>query len=77
MSRGKEALWLSLGATRMMQNQSDTIRLMAQKYLQLAKTADDPQERAKFLNYAALYGDLFELGAIAVGETVSGKKRSR
>ena len=53
----------------MMQNQSDTIRLLAQKYLQLAKTTDDPQERSKFLNYAALYADLFELGAIAAGET--------
>jgi len=42
----------------MMQNQSDAIRLMAQKYLQLAKTTDDPQERLRFLNYAALYVDL-------------------
>ena len=44
----------------MMQNQSATIRLMAQKYLQLAKTTDNPQERTRFLSYAAFYADLSE-----------------
>ena len=57
----------------MMHHQSDAVRLMAQKYLQpdaiarmaqrylqLARTTDDPRERAKFLDYAALYAELCE-----------------
>jgi len=60
----------------MMQHQSDTIRLMAQKYLQLAKTTDDPQERSKFLNYAAFYADLADQrqGTTTARETRSEKK---
>jgi len=60
----------------MMQNQSDTIRLMAQKYLQLAKTTNDQKERLKFLSYAAFYADLagHRQGATAARETGYEKK---
>jgi hypothetical protein len=41
-----------------MQNQADTLRVMMEKYLRLARTTDDPQARSKYLNYAAVYAEL-------------------
>ena len=38
----------------------ETISLMAQRYLQLARTTGDPRERSRFLDYAALYAELSE-----------------
>jgi hypothetical protein len=37
---------------------SDTMRVLAERYLALAKTSDDSEERRKFLGYAAAYADL-------------------
>jgi hypothetical protein len=34
------------------------MRLLAERYLALAKTSDDSEERRKFLDYAAAYADL-------------------
>jgi hypothetical protein len=41
-------------------NQGDAMRVMAEKYLSLAKTTSDPQARRKFLGYAAVYAELSE-----------------
>jgi hypothetical protein len=41
-----------------MLDQSDTMRVMAERYLRLAKMTEDVSERRKFLDYAALYAEL-------------------
>jgi hypothetical protein len=43
---------------RPMPKLGDTMRVMAEKYLKLAKATPDPQERKKFLDYAALYAQM-------------------
>jgi hypothetical protein len=44
---------------RTMRNQAtNALRVLAEKYLRLAKTTADPRERNKFFNYAAVYADL-------------------
>ena len=43
-----------------MLNHSDAFRVMATKYLRLAKNTDDPMERSKFLGYAMIYAQLSE-----------------
>jgi hypothetical protein len=37
---------------------ADTMRLLAERYLALAKGSVDAEERRKFLDYAAAYADL-------------------
>jgi hypothetical protein len=41
-----------------MLNQSDAMRVMAERYLRLAKTTKDPRERSKFFDYAFVYAQL-------------------
>ena len=41
-------------------NHSDTMRVMAAKYLRLARNTDDPRARSKFVNYAMIYAQLSE-----------------
>ena len=41
-------------------NKTDAMRAMAERYLRLAKTASEPNERAKFLDYASIYAQLSE-----------------
>lgn len=36
------------------------MRALAEKYLRLAKTSDNPRERSKFIDYAMLYAQLSE-----------------
>jgi hypothetical protein len=43
-----------------MLNQCDTLRVMAAKYLRMAKSAADPSERSKFFNYAMFYAQMSE-----------------
>ena len=43
-----------------MLKQTDAMRVMAKKYLKLARTSDDALERRKFLDYAAMYAELAE-----------------
>ena len=43
-----------------MAHQSEAMRVMAQRYLQLARTTQDARERSKFFNYAMLYAQLCE-----------------
>jgi hypothetical protein len=43
-----------------MLNQADAMRVMAEKYLKLARISDDATERRKFLGYAGLYAQLAE-----------------
>jgi hypothetical protein len=45
---------------RTMRNQATALRVLAEKYLRLAKTTADPRERNKFFNYAAVYAHLSE-----------------
>jgi hypothetical protein len=45
---------------RTMRNQAKALRVLAEKYLRLAKTTADPRERNKFFNYAAVYAHLSE-----------------
>jgi hypothetical protein len=40
--------------------QADAMRVIAEKYLKLAKATVEPNERRKFLEYAALYAQLSE-----------------
>jgi hypothetical protein len=44
----------------LMFNQSDALRTMAEKYLQLAMDTKDPTERSKFFDYATAYAQLSE-----------------
>ena len=37
---------------------SDSVRVLAERYLALSKITLDPGERRKFLDYAAAYADL-------------------
>ena len=39
---------------------SDTMRVMAARYLRLAKTTKDVRERRKFFDHAAIYAQLSE-----------------
>jgi hypothetical protein len=39
-------------------DQSEAFRVMAAKYLRLAKGTEDPRERSKFFDYAMLYAQL-------------------
>jgi hypothetical protein len=43
-----------------MLNQSDTLRVMAAKYLRMAKSAADPSERSKFFSYAMFHAQMSE-----------------
>jgi hypothetical protein len=43
-----------------MLNQSGAMRVMAERYLRLAKTTKDPRERSKFFDYAFVYAQLSE-----------------
>ena len=43
-----------------MLNQSVAMRVMASKYLRLAKDTKDPRERSKFFDYAMIYAQLSE-----------------
>ena len=43
-----------------MLSQEHAMRAMAEGYLRLAKTSFDPQDRKKFLNYAAVYAELVD-----------------
>jgi hypothetical protein len=45
---------------RTMRNPAKALRVLAEKYLRLAKTSADPRERNKFFKYAAVYADLSE-----------------
>jgi len=45
---------------RTVRNQAKALRVLAEKYLRLAKTTADPRERNKFFNYAAVYTHLSE-----------------
>jgi hypothetical protein len=46
-----------------MLNQTTTLRVMAQRYLRLAKTTDDAIERKRFIDYANIYAQLSEQAA--------------
>lgn len=41
-----------------MLKQDDAMKAMAQGYLRLAKTSFDPEDRKRFLDYAAVYAEL-------------------
>ena len=41
-----------------MPNHAEAMRMLAEKYLTLARTSVDPEDRRKFLNYATLYAEL-------------------
>ena len=41
-------------------NKTDAMRAMAERYLRLARAASEPNERAKFLDYASIYAQLSE-----------------
>jgi hypothetical protein len=41
-------------------HQSDALRVIASKYLRLAKDTNDPRVRKKFFDYAMLYAQLSE-----------------
>src|ERR1051326_1099637 len=41
-------------------HQRDAMRVMAEKYLRLARSAADPRERSKFFDYAMIYAQLSE-----------------
>jgi len=43
-----------------MLSQGDTLRVMAEKYLRLAKTTSDLEAQRKFLGYATVYTELAE-----------------
>ena len=43
-----------------MLNQRVAMRVMASKYLRLAKDTKDPRERSKFFDYAMIYAQLSE-----------------
>ena len=46
-----------------MLNQADAMRVMAEKYLKLARISDDATDRRKFLGYAGFYAQLAERSA--------------
>ena len=52
-----------------MATHSDNMRLLAERYLALAKVSVDVEERRKFLDYAAAYADLAKRVEQRVGET--------
>ena len=39
---------------------ADAMRAMAERYLRMAHTASEPEERTKFLDYASIYAQLSE-----------------
>ena len=41
-----------------MPNHAEAMRILAEKYLRMARTSIDPDERRKFLEYATLYAEL-------------------
>jgi len=43
-----------------MTNHGCAMRALAEKYLRLARTSDNPRERSKFIDYAMLYAQLSE-----------------
>jgi len=43
-----------------MLKQAAAMRVMAERYLKLARTSDDARERGKFLGYASIYAELAE-----------------
>ncbi len=43
-----------------MTNHGYAMRSLAEKYLRLASTSDNPRERSKFIDYAMLYAQLSE-----------------
>jgi len=43
-----------------MLKQAAAMRVMAERYLKLARTSDDARERGKFLCYASIYAELAE-----------------
>ena len=43
-----------------MVNHSGVLRVMASKYLRLARDTEDPGERSKFFDYAMIYAQLSE-----------------
>jgi hypothetical protein len=46
-----------------MLNQSDALRVMAERYLRLAKTTENARERRKFFDYATVYAELSKQAA--------------
>ena len=40
--------------------QADAMRVMAERYLSLAKASSEPGERTKFFDYASIYAQLPE-----------------
>ena len=43
-----------------MTHHAHLMRALAEKYLRLAKSSDNPRERSKFFDYAMLYAQLSE-----------------
>ena len=41
-----------------MPNHAEAMRMLAERYLRMARTSIDPDERRKFLEYATLYAEL-------------------
>jgi hypothetical protein len=60
----------------MMLKQTDTMRAMAERYLRLAKTTSEPEERTKFLDYASLYAQLSEQSERNEDPTPAADKRA-
>lgn len=61
-----------------MLNQSDVLRVMAGRYLRMAKSAVDPRERSKFFDYAMIYAQLSEQAERRETlQTTAGKDRER
>ncbi len=60
-------------------HQSDAMRVMAQKYLRLARSAPDARERSKFFDYAMVYAQLSEQAERlrAASKTMAGADRER
>ena len=57
---------------------SDSMRVMAERYLQLAETTEDANERSKFFDYAMVYAQLSEQAEQReTSETMAGEDRER
>jgi len=61
-----------------MLNQSDALRVMASKYLRLAKDSKHQRDRRKFRDYAVIYAQLSEQSERrATAKAMAGKDRKR
>ena len=52
-----------------MRHHGTVMRALAEKYLRLARTSDNPRERSKFIDYAMLYAQLSEQARRREGPT--------